>query len=110
MVSADLYPSLPPSPARIESIVLRNTLRYALSEKEYKTLHEYLLTRSPKVVRRKAPPPSKYKSVKKSAEDYNASAIRASFRVYVASHVGLKIWDLVKRYLLIAKEHRRWAT
>ena len=105
---ASTPPSAPPRQARMESIVLRNALRYTISEKEYRVFHEYLITHSPKAVRRKALPPSKYKSVVRSNDDFNASAIRASLRVFVASQAGLKAWDLIKDYLFTKREHRKW--
>ena len=99
----DSYPSPPPSPprggAKVDPI-LRNALRYTISEKEYKTLHEYLITRSPNAVRKRAPEPPRYNAIVQSKDDYNAAAIRASFRLFVASEAGLKIWDLFSTRIL----------
>lgn len=33
-------------------------------------------------------------------DDYNAAAIRASLRVFLASAAGLKVWELVKERVL----------
>ena len=107
MASADPYPSPPPSPARIHSVVLRNTLRYTISEKEYKTLHEYLITRSPKAVRRKAPLPLHYSSTVKSGDDFNVAAVRASLRVFIAAQTGLKLWDLLNEYVLVRAKPKK---
>ena len=103
MASAEAYPSPPPSPSRggvkVDPI-LRNALRYTISEKEYKTLHQYLITRSPPVVRKRAPQPPRYNAIVQSKDDYNAAAIRASLRLFVASQMGLKIWDLFTIWVL----------
>ena len=96
MASAELYPSPPPSPvpSRADPI-LRNVLRYTVSAKEYKALHDYLITRSPPAVRRRAPPPAQVKSIAGASDEHNAAAIRASLRVFIASQTGLQIWDLI---------------
>lgn len=107
MASAASNPIPPSGSAKIESVVLRNTLRYTISEKEYKTLHEYLITRSPKAVRRKAPAPSKFNSIVQSSDDFNTTAIRASLRVFVASQTSLKLWDWVNEYILAIGKPRR---
>lgn len=93
------YPSPPPSPKKIDPI-LRNALRYTISAKEYETLHQYLISRSPPAIRRRAPQPPRYSSIVQSNNDFNAAAIRASSRIFVASQTGLKIWDLIKLYVL----------
>ena len=80
--------------------VLRNALRYTISAKEYKTLHEYLITRSPIIVRRRAPQPSKYNAIVKSKDEYNAAAFRASLRVFVAMQAGLKLWDIISSQII----------
>ena len=87
-------PSSSPNSAKIDP-VLRNTLRYTLSAKEYETLHAYLISRSPKVVRRKAPQPPRYNAIVRSRDDFNAAAIRASLRVFLATQTGLKMWELI---------------
>ena len=75
--------------------VLRNAIRYTISAKEYRTLHEYLLKNSPKVLRNRAPQPSKYDAAIKHKDDYNAAAVRASLRVFLAAQTGLKLWDII---------------
>jgi hypothetical protein len=74
--------------------VVRNAMRYSLSPREYKLLHQYLISRAP-VVRRQAPPPARYERAVSATDDYNAAAIRASLRVFAATYTGLKIWELV---------------
>ncbi|KAL9630021.1 MAG: hypothetical protein Q9164_006617 [Protoblastenia rupestris] len=104
--SAAVYPSPPPSPEKgnIDPI-LRNALRYTISQKEYETLHRYLLTRSPPAIRKKAPPPEKYHRIVQKGKDYNAAAIRTSLRVFVISQAGLKLWDLIStRWLAKGKQ------
>ncbi|KAL8715117.1 MAG: hypothetical protein Q9220_001074 [cf. Caloplaca sp. 1 TL-2023] len=101
MASAESYPSPPPSPrsSKIDPI-LRNALRYTISAKEYRTLHQYLLTRAPPAVRKRAPPPTRVRSIIKAGDDHNAATIRASLRVLVASQVGLQLWDLITTRIL----------
>lgn len=99
MSSQESYPSPPSSPANIDPI-LRNALRYTISAKEYKTLHQYLILRSPPAVRKRAPQPPTYSSIVQTTDDFNAAAIRASLRVFVASQTGLKLWDLITTYVL----------
>ena len=93
--------STPPlrSTAQIDP-VLRNTLRYTISAKEYQTLHRYLITRSPPAVRKRAPPPAKYKASLQSKDDFNAAALRASLRVFVAAQTGLTLWDVITLKIL----------
>ncbi|KAI9850780.1 MAG: hypothetical protein M1838_005113 [Thelocarpon superellum] len=79
--------------------VLRNTLRYTVSAKEYKSLHKYLIARSP-VLRRKAPSVARYEAFVRSKSDYNPAAVRAAVRVFLASQAGLKLWELVSTKLL----------
>ena len=88
------------SPSKLDSIILRNTLRYTLSANEYKTFHDYLITCSPKMVRRKVIPPQRYSSIVQTEGDSNAAAVRASLRLFIASSTGLKLWDTVNEYVL----------
>ena len=97
MAPSDPYPSPPPSPAQIKADpILRNALRYTLSAKEYETLHQYLISRSPPAVRKRAPRPPKYAALVQTKGDYNGAAIRASLRVFIATQTSLKLWDLIK--------------
>jgi len=103
MASSEAYPSPPSTPphdgAKVDPI-LRNALRYTISEKEYRTLHQYLITRSPPAFRKRAPHPPRYNAIVQSKDDYSAAAVRASLRVFVASQAGLKIWDLLTTRIL----------
>ncbi|KAF2431247.1 hypothetical protein EJ08DRAFT_587582 [Tothia fuscella] len=78
---------------------VRNAMRYSLSPREYKLLHEYLISRTP-VVQKKAPPPGRYEAAVKSTDDYNAAAVRAALRVYGGVYTGLRLWELVVKYVL----------
>ncbi|KAL8740816.1 MAG: hypothetical protein Q9190_006517 [Brigantiaea leucoxantha] len=98
MASADQYPSQPSAP-RIADPILRNALRYTISEKEYKALHEYLISRAPPALRKRAIPPSRVTSFVKANDEFNAAAVRASLRVFIASQTGLKIWALITTYI-----------
>ena len=86
--------------------ILRNALRYTISAKEYETLHKYIISRS-KVLKRNAPTVARVEkiidtkaSTGEKYNDYNASAVRASARVFIASAAAFKIWGIVgKRFL-----------
>ncbi|KAL8748754.1 MAG: hypothetical protein Q9184_007107, partial [Pyrenodesmia sp. 2 TL-2023] len=101
MASTEPYPSPSSSPktSKVDP-VLRNALRYTISAKEYKTLHEYLVTRSPAALRKCAPPPAKVNALSRASDDRNAAAIRAALRVFIVSQTGLQIWDLITTRLL----------
>ncbi|KAL9589471.1 MAG: hypothetical protein Q9203_001735 [Teloschistes exilis] len=99
MASVEPYPSPPASPKAPDvDPVLRNALRYTISAKEYKTLHEYLIIRS-KALRDRAPPPARVSSILTTSDDHHAATIRASLRVFIASQTGLQIWDLITTQL-----------
>lgn len=101
-----------PSPERRVSAkstadpILRNALRYTISAKEYETLHKYIISRS-KVLKRNAPTVARVERIIDAKvptgehyNDYNASAVRASARVFIASAAALKIWGIVgERFL-----------
>lgn len=108
MASGGAYPSPPPSPAKVDPI-LRNALRYTISAKEYKTLHQYLLKRSPPSVRKRVPQPPRYTVLVQSDDDFNAAAVRASLRVFVATQTGLKLWDLITTNILGRGKSQKWA-
>ncbi len=80
--------------------VLRNALRYTISAKEYETLHKYIISRS-KVLKRNAPTVAKVEKLieRPGRDDYNASAIRASLRVFCATAAGLKAWAVISERL-----------
>ncbi|KAL8729069.1 MAG: hypothetical protein Q9166_004986 [cf. Caloplaca sp. 2 TL-2023] len=108
MASTEPYSSPPPSsiPSKVDPI-LRNAVRYTISAKEYKTLHEYLITRSPPALRRRIPPPVRVDSSSKASNDYNAAAVRASLRVFIASQTGLQAWDLITTRILAKDKPQR---
>lgn len=108
MASSGPYSSSPPSPAQIKADpILRNALRYTLSAKEYKTLHQYLISRSPPAIRKRALAPPKYAALVHTKDEYSGAAIRASLRVFVATQTSLKLWDLTKGILFAKGEAHR---
>ena len=86
-------PSVRPSP-RLDP-VLRNAIRYTISAKEYRTLHEYLIKQTPHALRDRTLDPAQYAAAIKSKDDYNAAAIRASLRVFLAAQTSLKLYDII---------------
>ncbi|KND90500.1 hypothetical protein TOPH_04680 [Tolypocladium ophioglossoides CBS 100239] len=79
--------------------VLRNTLRYTISAREYATLHKYILSRS-RVLRRGAPSPAsvdKALQARRGGDDYNVKAVRHALRVFAATWAGMKGWEAVAR-------------
>lgn len=107
MASADSYSSPPPSPLR-DNPILRNALRYAISEKEYENLQKYLLSRTPPAIRKHVPPLSETSPIARTNNDFNAAAVRASVRVFVTSQTGLKLWDLVKSRVLEKEKSQKY--
>lgn len=90
--------------------ILRNALRYTISAKEYETLHKYIISRS-KVLKRNAPTVSKVEKLveRPGRDDYNASAVRASLRVFLATGAALKAWGAVSERLL-GKDRGRYVS
>jgi len=82
------------SPAKIDPVT-RNAIRYTISQKEYTTLHKYLIKQTPTVIRKRAPQPEEYRAAVKSKDDYNAAAVRTSLRVFLAAQTALKLWDII---------------
>jgi len=80
--------------------ILRNVLRYTISAKEYEALHKYIISRS-KVLKRNAPTVAKVEKLveRPGRDDYNAAAVRASLRVFLATSAGLKAWGVVSERL-----------
>lgn len=80
--------------------VLRAALRLTISKNEYASLHKYVLSRS-KTLRRAAPSPATVEKVlqskDKGGDDYNVKTIRHALRVFIATWVGMKGWDMVLR-------------
>ena len=94
------YPSPPSSPKKSSDPILRNAIRYTLSEQEYDAFRKFLATRAPRSIRRRALPSKKYESLVPEPSDYNATAIRASLRIFVVSQIGLKVWELISTRVL----------
>ncbi|MCJ1450180.1 hypothetical protein MMC28_000509 [Mycoblastus sanguinarius] len=101
MASGASHSSRPPISAKTTmDPILRNALRYTISAKEYKTLHQFLITRSPATLRGRAPAPSRYTSLVQTRDDFNGAAIRASLRIFIITQTCLKLWELIKTRLL----------
>jgi len=81
--------------------VLRNALRYTVSAKEYKLLHQYLISRAPRPVQKRTPAPKRYEDVVKSTDEYFAAAIRASARIWIGTFTALKLWEVVQEKVLM---------
>jgi hypothetical protein len=81
--------------------ILRNALRYTISAKEYESLHKYIISRS-KVLKRNAPTVARVERLveRPGRDDYNASAVRAASRVFVATGAALKLYGLVMERVL----------
>lgn len=73
--------------------ILQNALRYTVSAKEYKLLHDYLLSRAP-AVKKRTPPPKKYEAIVESKNDFNVATVRLALRVFVGTYAGFKGWEL----------------
>jgi hypothetical protein len=81
--------------------ILRNALRYTISAKEYETLHKYIISRS-KLLKRNAPTVANVEKLveRPGRDDYNASAVRASLRVFLATGAALKAWGAISERFL----------
>lgn len=91
---------LPASKATNDHII-RNTLRYTVSAREYAALHKYVLSRS-RVLRRATPSPAsvdKALQPKKGPDDFNAKAVRHALRVFSITWLGMKGWEAIERRL-----------
>ncbi|KAG9231719.1 hypothetical protein BJ875DRAFT_516392 [Amylocarpus encephaloides] len=88
--------------------ILRNALRYTISPKEYETLHKFIISRS-KVLQRNAPSVAKVEQLieRPGRDDYNASAVRASLRLFLASAAGLKAWGAIKQRFMGLDSRRK---
>ena len=82
------------APPKINSI-MRNSIRYTLSEREYKALHRRVLRRLPSSLKKSLPQPSAYASPLKDNDDFNAATVRASARLFVAVQAALKLYSFV---------------
>jgi hypothetical protein len=78
--------------------VLRNTLRYTISAREYAVLHKYMLSRS-RVLRRATPSPAAVDKalLPPAGDDFNARAVRHALRVFAATWLGTKGFETVAR-------------
>lgn len=92
--------------------ILRNTLRYTVSAREYAALHKYIISRS-KTLRHAAPtpaavdkalnpPPPKKTSKdgaapKRRVDDFNARTVRHALRVFAATWIGMKGFEAVTK-------------
>lgn len=95
--------------------ILRNALRYTISAREYETLHRYILSRS-RVLKRATPSVARVERLAGEGggsagadadpaaaglgRDFNAAAVRASLRLFVASSAALKVWALITERVL----------
>ena len=95
--------------------IVRNAIRYTMSPREYELLHKYVLSRS-RVLRRRAPGVDKYPDTSADrsrakgpdytgggaparGDTYNARAIRHALRVFLASGVGMKAYEVIQARL-----------
>ncbi|KAH8170357.1 hypothetical protein LIA77_09138 [Sarocladium implicatum] len=91
--------------------ILRNTLRYTVSAREYAALHKYVLSRS-RALRKAAPTPAAVdKALRpppvessgsdakppRRGDDFNARTVRHALRVFAATWVGMKGWEAVTK-------------
>ncbi|KAM0816773.1 hypothetical protein AB5N19_02575 [Seiridium cardinale] len=97
--------------------ILRNTLRYTISAREYESLHKYVLSRS-RLLKRKAPSVNavekymaggkpEYRQDKGKAREgssasnssggdsYNARAVRHALRVFIVTGLGMKAYGVI---------------
>ena len=81
--------------------VLRNALRYTISAKEYEVLHKYIISKS-NVLERNTPSVAKVEKLvdRPGRDDYNAAAVRASLRVFLATGASLKAWAVIRQALM----------
>ncbi|KAF2225501.1 hypothetical protein BDZ85DRAFT_231329 [Elsinoe ampelina] len=90
--------------------VFRNALRYTVSPKEYELLHNYLLSRAPATVKKRAPQPKKYEAMMRHGGEYNSASIRAAIRVFIAVYTGFKGWEVISEKLLRRRQQAAGAT
>jgi len=78
--------------------VLRNTLRYTISAKEYELLHGYLLSRA-SAIRKRAPRPVRYEAIVESKNDFNVATVRLALRLFATTYIGFKGWEVASQKL-----------
>ncbi|KAH7311697.1 hypothetical protein B0I35DRAFT_70664 [Stachybotrys elegans] len=90
----------PPAPQpKAMDPVLRNTLRYTVSAREYAALHKYVLSRS-RALRRATPSPvavDKAMAAPKGGDDYTTRAVRHALRVFASTYLGVKGFEAVAK-------------
>ena len=95
--------------------IARTALRYTISPREYELLHQYLISRAPRPVQKRAPAPKRFEKITSKPKDRedgkdgngvgelspesNVVALRSAFRVFVAVYVGFKGYEVVMRKL-----------
>ena len=95
--------------------IARTALRYTISPREYELLHQYLISRAPRPVQKRAPEPKRYAKLTAQtpekgkagrgdatigpADDSNVVALRSAVRVFAAVYLGFKGYELVIRKL-----------
>ncbi|KAL2872444.1 uncharacterized protein BJX67DRAFT_8324 [Aspergillus lucknowensis] len=85
----------PPQPDPGVNPAVRNTLRVALSAREYKALHDYAVQRVSPSIQSKIPSPARFDAITRSKNKYNEAAVRASLRVFLGSGAFLKLVDFI---------------
>lgn len=86
----------PPSHARRLLIL---SLRYAISPKEYAIIRRRILIKGPSSIAIRTPSKSQFDAVCNQAEDFIPASTRAGLRVFLASNLVLKLWDLLSEKL-----------
>ncbi|KAF2724474.1 hypothetical protein K431DRAFT_281905 [Polychaeton citri CBS 116435] len=96
--------------------ITRTALRYSISPREYELLHQYLITRAPKRVQKRAPEPEKFEEYvtlprnaeggSSEAEDYRVASLRLALRAFIGTYVGFKGWEFVLERLASRRQKR----
>jgi hypothetical protein len=84
--------------------VLRQSIQYILSPKEYTFLYQRALKKLPKGAWSKLPLPSAYANAINAKHDFNTATIRKSIRVFVVLQSGLKLYQAVVSKWLTRKQ------
>ena len=83
-----------------QDAIVYNALRFTVTSDEYKALHESLIKRLPSAVKRHAPQPSRYREYVQGGNEYFATSVRYSSRLFLATQSGLTLWVLISRHLI----------
>jgi hypothetical protein len=86
----------PPSHARRLLIL---SLRYAISPKEYAIIRRRILIKGPSSIAIRTPSKSQFDAVCNQTEDFIPASTRAGLRVFLASSLVLKLWDVLSEKL-----------